>query len=67
MKSLQIVAHTTGGEVKGAPEQVTERDYETIRANIKASFGSPYMEFNTENGVAIIPWSQILYIEIVVY
>lgn len=63
MKFLQIVAHTTGGEVKSSVEQVTEREYESIKDAMKQSF--EYIEFNTETGWVVIPGNQIIYMEIV--
>lgn len=67
-KTVQIVAHTTGGEVRSAPEQTTEREYEQLKEGLKDYMGNlTYVEFNTENGWVVIPGSQILYIEVQVY
>lgn len=64
-KTVQIVAHTTGGVVKSAPEQITEREYEQLKEGLKALMPNPvYVEFNTEDGYVIIPGSQIIYIEV---
>lgn len=67
MKSMQIIAHTTGGEVRSAVDQVTERDFEAIKEVMKSASNSTYVEFNTDNGWVVIPGSQILYVEIQVY
>lgn len=65
MKFITIIAHTTGGEVRSAPEQGTERDYEQLKESLKAHMNNlTYVEFNTENGWIIIPGSQILYLEV---
>jgi hypothetical protein len=64
MKSVQIVAHTTGGEVRGAVDQMTERDYEALKTEIK---NSAYLEFNTDNGWVLIPGPSILYVEVQIY
>lgn len=67
-KTVQIVAHTTGGEVSSAPEQTTEREYEQLKEGLKSLMPTPaYVEFNTEDGYVIIPGSQILYIEVKIY
>lgn len=64
-KTVQIIAHTTGGEVKSAPEQITEREYEQLKDGLKSLMPAPaYLEFNTEEGYVIIPGSQILYVEV---
>jgi len=67
MKSLQIVAHTAGGEVRGAIEQVTERDYEELKASMMSLINSTVVEFNTDTGWVVIPTSQIFYIEVQVF
>jgi ectoine hydroxylase-related dioxygenase (phytanoyl-CoA dioxygenase family) len=67
MKSLQIVAHTAGGEVRGAVEQVTERDYETLKSSIMNLINGAVVEFNTDNGWVVIPTSQIFYVEVQVF
>lgn len=64
MKSVEIVAHTTGGEVRGATEQMTEREYEALKAEIKAS---TYLEFNTDNGWVLIPGPSVIYVEVQIY
>lgn len=64
MKSLQLIAHTTGGEVRSAVEQVTEREYETVKEGLKDIAQSAYIEFDTDNGWVIIPTAQIFYIEV---
>jgi hypothetical protein len=67
MKSLEIIAHTAGGEVRSAVEQVTERMYEDTKTSLKNYINGPYLEFDTDNGCVVIPTSQVLYVEIHLY
>jgi hypothetical protein len=65
MKFITFIAHTTGGEVRSAPEQGTERDYEALKDGLKSIMSDlKYLEFNTDNGWVIIPASQLLYVEV---
>lgn len=61
MKFMQIIVHTTSGQVSSASEQVTEREYEAMKETIKNSVA---LEFNTDNGWALIPVSNIVYVEL---
>lgn len=67
MKSLEIVAHTTGGEVRGAVQQVTERDYEATKSTMMKLVVGACIEFDTDTGWVVIPCSQLLYLEVNVY
>lgn len=65
MKSLQIVAHTTGGEVRSSLDQVTERDYENTKTELLATIASStFIEFDTDEGWVIVPINQLLYLEV---
>lgn len=68
MKSLQLIAHTTGGVVLSAVEQVTERDYEVIKEGLRGTMGRmTCVEFNTDEGWVIIPGASVLYVDLKVY
>ena len=64
MKYMQVIAHTTGGEVVGASEQVTERDYETWKEMLVEIPKKDSLVFDVEDGCVVIPTSQILYVEL---
>lgn len=64
-KNVQVVAHTTGGEVKSAPERFTEREYDQLKDGLKKYINDlNYVEFDTEDGWVVIPSSQLPYLEV---
>lgn len=68
MKSVEIVAHTTGGVIRSAVDQMTERMYEELKNSFKVPYGDrEYLMFNTDNGCVVIPGPQVLYIELNIY
>ncbi len=65
MKYMQVIVHTKGGEVKSAADQATERLYEDMKLLVEEIPDRKTFSFNTDEGWAMIPCSQILYVEIV--
>lgn len=61
---MQVIVHTPGGLVKSAVETVTERLFEDMKIELARAAQGEYLEFNTEDGWAVVPASQIWYIEI---
>lgn len=67
MKSIQIVAHTHGGIVSGAVQQATEREYDALKSGLGNLIAGVCLEFDTEDGVVIIPSSQIYFVEVKIF
>lgn len=66
MKSMQMIVRTITGQVhKSAAEQVTEREYDALKEGLKAMIPFKYLEFNTDDGYAMVVGSQIESVSVV--
>lgn len=62
---VQIIVHTTGGEVLSRVNEVTEEEAVELRNGIKNNMNEKltYLDIDTEDGWVIVPGNQLLYIE----
>lgn len=65
--TVQLVIHSTGGEIVGKWQNLTDREVVRMRQAMNTLFAdgkTPGLELDTEEGWVVVPGSQVLYLEV---